>query len=131
MSCRQSSAEPELYCVHKIDEIEGGDENRRAMLHNEQQRETGKGRNIPPQAYVHGNVQCLLSVHVDDIKGNTRKGIAESLLAHLNETVGRCNADCSSFLHACIQHEHAAGVVFTHQYVYIYIYIYRFNDTYP
>ena len=64
-------------------------------------------------------MQCLLSVHVDDIKGAATKEVAASLLKHLNEKVGQCKADYGSFMHTGIQHEHSAGEVFTHQYVYI------------
>ena len=61
----------------------------------------------------------MLFVHVDDIKGCARKGVAESLLVHLNKFVGQCKADYTSFLHTGIQHEHSSGAVYAHQYVYI------------
>lgn len=92
---------------------------KRAVLHNDEQLETGKGRDIPPQGYVPGKLQCQSSVHVDDIKGAARRSIAESLLAHVHKTGGQCKADCDCFLHTGIQREHAAGVVFTHQCAYI------------
>ena len=90
----------------------------RAKRHNEEQQGTGK-RQLAAQEYRKGNLQCLLSVHVDDINGTAPKEIADSLLKYLNDKVGRCKADCTSFLHTGIQHESAPGSVFTHQYVYI------------
>ena len=41
------------------------------------------------------------------------------MLKHLNDKVGQCQADCTSFLHTGIQHESAPGLVVIHQYVYI------------
>ena len=61
----------------------------------------------------------MLSVHLGDIKGTASKAVADSLLSHLNESVGQCNADYGSFLHIGIQHEHSPAVVFTHQCVYV------------
>ena len=49
MSCRQLYAEPNLYCVHRRDEIQDEDVYKRAMLRNDEQQGTGKGRDIPPQ----------------------------------------------------------------------------------
>ena len=65
MSCRQLYTEPELYCVHKEDLVTEPDILTRAREHNEEQQETGQ-RQTEPQAYKKGNLQCLLSVHVDD-----------------------------------------------------------------
>ena len=96
----------------------GGDIVARAPQHNEEQQETGK-RQVSAQEYKKGNLQCPLSVHVDDIKGTAPKEIADSLLKHLNDTVCRCKADCASFLHIGIQHESAPGSAFIHQCVYI------------
>lgn len=62
---------------------------------------------------------CLLSVHVDDIKGVATQEAADPLLAHLNKCVGQRKADFNSYLHTGIQHESASGNVFTHRYVYI------------
>ena len=90
----------------------------RARQHNEKQQRTGK-RQVSPQEYTPGNLQCLLSVHVDDIKGTASTGLAGSLLKHMNDTVGQCKVDYNSFLHTGAQHESSPGVVFTHQCVYI------------
>ena len=62
--------------------------------------------------------ECLLPVHVDDIKGTARKDVADPLLSHLNRSVGQCKAGYGSFLHTGIQHEHRPGEVFTNQHVY-------------
>ena len=41
------------------------------------------------------------------------------MLKHLNNTVGQCKVDYTSFLHIGIQHESAPGNIFIHQYVFI------------
>ena len=48
----------------------------------------------------------MLSVHVGDVKGTAPKEVADSLLRHLNDSVGRCKADYGAFFHIGIQHEH-------------------------
>ena len=116
MSCRQLYTEPELYCVHREDLVIETDILIRAKEHNEEQQETGI-RHTEPQAFKKGNLQCLLSVHVDDIKGTATKEVAEALLKLLNNKVGQCMADYDNFIHTGIQHDHTAGQVFTHQYV--------------
>ena len=118
-SCQHIYAEPELYCVHKWRPQRIKYPVGRAKSHDLQQQEIGSPRHIEPSKPTPGNLQCLLSVHVDDIKGTAPKAVAESLLAHLNASVGSCKADYGSFLHTGIQHEHSPGVVFTHQYVYV------------
>ena len=91
----------------------------RAKERNEEQYETGKTRNTEPQVFERSNLQCLVSVHVDDIKGTAAREVAEPLLKQLNVQVGQRTADYDSFLHIGIQHEHSAAQVFTDQYVYI------------
>ena len=59
----------------------------RARQHNEEQQEV-VFRKVAAQEYKKGNFQCLLSVHVDDIKGTETKDVADSLLKHLNAKVG-------------------------------------------
>lgn len=87
--------------------------------HNEEQQGICNFCNANPQAYVPGSFQCLLGVHVGDVKGTARRGTAESLLKHPNEKVGRRNVDYVGFLYAGIQRESFSGFVFTRQYVYI------------
>lgn len=118
LSCRQLYSEPELYCVHRTDGTCGDNSPKRAQQHNEEQQETGKMQ-VAAQEYTRGNLQCLLSVHVDDTKGCATEDVADGLLKHLSDKVGQCKADCISFLHTGIQHESAPGSIFTHQYVYI------------
>ena len=74
---------------------------------------------FPVQKYQRGNFRCLLSVHVGDLTGIAPRHVTDSLLAHLNDTVGQCKADCGHFLHTGIQHEHSPRVVFTHLCVYV------------
>ena len=117
LSCRQLYIEPELYCVYKKHSAEEPDTFTRAKEHNEEQHETCRTRTTQPHAYEKGNLQCLLSVHVDGIKGVATKEVAEPLLKHLNPKVGRCNADYDTVLHTGVQHEHVSGEVVTHRYV--------------
>ena len=119
LSCRRFCIEPVLYCVYKKDLAIEPNIRVRAKEHNEERQESGQTRQIQPLVFLKGNSQCLLSVHVDDIKGAATREIAESLLKHFNVKVGQCKADYNSSLHICIQHEHSAGRVFIHQYVYI------------
>lgn len=119
MSCRQLCSEPGLYCVHTHSQRSAKDMIARAKAHDLERQETGDVRNIPLQQYEPGSSWCLLSVHVDDIKGIAPMEIADSLLADFNKGLGQCEIDCGSFLHIGIQHEHQAGSVFSHQYVYV------------
>ena len=119
VACRQSYTEPELYCVRKIDEVEEEDLYERANAHNEEQQESGTTRLTEAHQYIPGNLHCLFSVRVDDIQGTARSSTADSLLAHLNDKVGRCKAGCDSSMHAGIQREYTSGFVFTHQCAYI------------
>ena len=91
----------------------------RAREHDDEQAGRCNSRIIICLQFMAGNRTCILSVHVDDIKGIARKEVAEPLLAHLNKLVGQCNAEWLSFLNTCVQHERGAGVVFTHQCVYV------------
>ena len=118
MSCRQLYNEPELHCVHREDLATEPNVLVRANEHNEEQQETCT-RHTKPQEFRKGNLQCLLSVHVDDIKGTATTEVAETLLKHLNAKVGQCKADYNNFIHTGIQQDHTAGQVFIHQYVYI------------
>ena len=118
--CQQLRAEPELYCAHECQQKRSRGPVGRAQVHNLEQHEVADTtRPIIPGEFTPANLQCLLSVRVGDVKGTAPKHVAESLLSHLNASVGQCKADCNSFLHICIQHEHSSGSVFTHQYVYV------------
>ena len=86
---------------------------RRAAL--EQQPEPitkwlGKGR---------AKLLCILSAHVDDLKGAAPRPIAESLLRHLESHFGKCKAEWDDFMHTGIRHVHQPGVVERHQHEYI------------
>ena len=117
--CQQLHAQPELYCVHTCQPTRIKDRVGRAQAHNFEQQGTREPRSIIPGSYTPKNLQCLLSVHVGDIQGIAPKSVAESFLRHMNESEGRCNADCFSFFHIGIQFGHSPGVLFTHQYVYV------------
>lgn len=117
--CQQLHAKLELYCVRKSQSKRSQDPIGRAQAHNLEQQEVAEPRSIAPSTFASGNLQCLLSAHAGVIKGTTPKDVADSLLRHLNESAGQCEADCNSFLHTDIQHKHSPGEVFTHQYVYV------------
>ena len=59
----------------------------RANEHSEEQEENGNTRVTEPQVHKNGNLQCLFSVHVDDMEGIATREVAESLLKHLNKIV--------------------------------------------
>ena len=120
MSCQQLRAEPELYCVRGSNQTSNNSNALAgATAHYEEQQGLGNSRGLLPHKYEPGRLKCLLSMHVGDIKGAAVRKTTDSLLAHLDEMVGPCKADCGNFLHTGIQHEHNPGVVYTHQYVYI------------
>ena len=119
LSCRQLYPGPGLYCVHRKDEVEQDNIDERARQHNEEQLGICNFRNTKPRAYVFGNLQCLLCVHVDDIKCTARRDTAGSPVKCLNDKAGQRKTIYASFLHTGVQRESSSGVVFTHQYVYI------------
>ena len=119
LQCQQLYAEAELFCAHKGQQVTEKDIVGRAQAHNLEQQEIAEPRQVVQGRFTPGNLQCLLSVHVGDIKGIAPNEIADSLLKHLNDSVGQRKADYDSFLHVGIQHEHASGSVLTHQYVYV------------
>ena len=118
VSRRQFYAQPELYCVHKRDGWCRERTYQRANDHDNEQKEAGMYRTLEPQAYIKGRLQCLLSVHVDDMKGTAGKETAEPPLKHLNDKVGQCKADYNRFFHTSVQHECSRGSVFIRQCVY-------------
>ena len=118
--CQELYAKPELHCVHKAQPGTKLEIDSRAQAHNlEQQEVADPTRKFNSGEFTPGNLLCLLSVHVGDIKGTALQEVADSLLKHLNDSVGQCKAEYDSFLHTGIQHEHTRGSVFTHQYVYV------------
>ena len=60
-------------------------------------------------------LKMILSTHVDDLKGVARKVDAESLLAHLEKSVGGCSQEWDNFLHTGIRHEKTSAGVYAHQ----------------
>lgn len=76
MFCRQLYSEPELYCVHSRDYGENADIYKQAQEDVAEQHEIGI-RNVEPQVYIDGNLQCFFSVRADDITGVARKKTAE------------------------------------------------------
>ena len=62
---------------------------------------------------------CLLSAHVDDLKGGAPRKIAEELLSYLNEAFGECKANWIEFVHTGIQHSQTKLGIHCHQFAYI------------
>jgi hypothetical protein len=48
---------------------------------------------------------CLLSTHVDDLKGGAKKSVAEALLKFIESKVGTCKQQWKVFTHTGIEHE--------------------------
>ena len=88
LSCMQSCTDLELYGVHKEDGVKDNDSLIRATEHIEEQRGTGNTRIAEPLVYKKGNLQFLLRVHVDDIKGVAPRDAADPLLKHPDNIVG-------------------------------------------
>ena len=57
----------------------------------------------------------ILSTHVDDLKGAAKRSDAESLLQHLEKTVGNCTQDWKEFTHTGIEHKQDDDGVYAHQ----------------
>eukprot|EP00973_Karenia_brevis_P060676 8438197-Karenia_brevis.AAC.1 len=57
----------------------------------------------------------ILSTHVDDLKGAARREMAEKLLKHLEDLVGRCSQEWKTFTHTGIEHEETQAGVYAHQ----------------
>lgn len=108
-----------MHCAHECRQQRINDPIGRAEAHDFEQQETGEARSISLGKCKPGNLQCLLSEHVGDIKSRARKPVADLLLSHLNESAGQCKADCGAFFNIGVQHEHSPGVVFTHRCVYV------------
>ena len=104
MSCRQLHSEPELYCVRKGHHIDKTDAISSANGHDREQQEASDIRTFKDQVCKFGNLGCLLSVRVGDVKGTARRQVGEFLFARFNRLVGQCEAGCGGFLHAGIQH---------------------------
>ena len=64
-------------------------------------------------------LHCILTAHVDDLKGAARKEVAKSLLEHLEKAFGPCKADYNRFVHTGIEHEKTERGVMCHQNGYI------------
>ena len=65
-----------------------------------------------------GKLNCILSTHVDDLKGGAPKETAMRLLKHLEESVGKCKQEWDSFIHTGIEHVRDKDGVYTHQTTY-------------
>ena len=63
-------------------------------------------------------LRCLLSTHVDDLKGAARRSDAEKLLQHIEKHVGKCKQAWNTFLHTGIQHERSKDGIYCHQHEY-------------
>lgn len=73
------------------------------------------GRTIEVFICINNRLILVLAAHVDDIEGVAKCEIVESPLVHLSKAVGDCTAECGTFMHLGMQHEHAAGNACTHR----------------
>jgi len=119
----QLLAEPELYVSHEGDKAMPGPQissiDRRVASAKAAETES---RPEPVDSWLkdrRAKLRCLLSTHVDDLKGLAKKEIALSLLGHLEKHFGTCKAEWSAFTHTGIAHVHSPGKVECHQRDYI------------
>ena len=78
---------------------------------------TGKSTMSMPQ-HVPKPMRCLLSTHVDDLKGCARRVVAMELLAHLERCVGKCKSEWQKFTHVGVEHVQTPDGVYCHQETY-------------
>ena len=94
LAARQLYNEPELNYLHGSAACQLADDClnaiERANEHDAEQSEQSSSRTLPP--VERKKLKCILSVHVDDLKGAATREIADSLLQHLNKAVGLCKA---------------------------------------
>ena len=119
----QLLAEPELYALHEPSasqfkpKVESIEHKVAAEQHASQDRTS------PPVeewlADRRAQLKCILSTHVDDLKGTARRAVAESLLKHLEAHFGKCKSEWGRFSHTGIWHEHRPGEVICHQREYV------------
>ena len=62
-----------------------------------------------------GKLVCLLSTHVDDLKGGARRSTAEALIKFVETKVGKCKQQWNCFTHTGIEHEQTEKGIYTHQ----------------
>ena len=62
---------------------------------------------------------CILSTHVDDLKGGAKKAVALALLAHIEKAAGKLKQEWAVFTHTGIEHIHSPGEVYAHQQAYL------------
>ena len=117
---RQLHAEAELYSKHlAIDRPDG----QRAAIADMVQKEINNASenqvNVVAVQPTIRTLLCLLSAHVDDLKGGAPRKIAEELLSYLNKAVGECKANWIEFVHTGIQHSQTKLGIHCHQFAYI------------
>ena len=78
---------------------------------------TGRTTMSMPQT-VPRSLRCLLSTHVDDLKGIARKSVALELLAHLEKRVGKCKQEWQQFTHVGVEHVQTKDGLYCHQETY-------------
>ena len=116
----QLLAEPELYALHDVKSMktQGNPIEQRREA---EQRAVAESP-MPVQEWLtdrKAKILCVLSAHVDDLKGAATRKVALSLLKHLEEHFGKCKLDWADFMHTGIRHIHKPGRLECHQYEYI------------
>ena len=60
-------------------------------------------------------LKCLLSTHVDDLKGGAKKETALELIAFVESRVGKCKQQWQEFTHTGIEHRQTEKGIYCHQ----------------
>ena len=123
-------AAPEIYVAHSMEEAVRPSQIssvEKVLLENA--RQTGdfnegsaKSQAIQEEIWTLTKVRTLLiilSTHVDDMNGASKKRVAEDIVKHIISTVGDCSCEFNTFAHTGVQHEHTPGTHYTHQRPYI------------
>ena len=70
------------------------------------------------ETHARRKLKCIISTHVDDLKGGATRRDAEALLKHLNVSVGTCTQEWGTFTHTGIEHVQSKEGINTHQNTY-------------
>ena len=126
---KQLFAEPELYALHQAPAPAARLARDRRLseeiIQQKVEAENSASHEVTPvpvQEWLadrRAALKCVLSTHVDDLKGAARRHVAEDLLKHLERHFGKCKSEWGSFTHTGIAHEHTPGQVICHQHAYV------------
>jgi hypothetical protein len=66
-------------------------------------------------SHNHKKLKCVLSTHVDDLKGGATKETALELIAFVESRVGKCKQQWQEFTHTGIEHRQTEKGIYCHQ----------------